>query len=76
MYELVDFNSSYNYFMSDSFVFYNRQREGVCVVFPIYMYSFVKFSPMSYSMSSDSVLLSCPRDFCELLRVVLVKDRC
>ena len=62
--------------MSDSFVYYNSQCEGVRVVFPVYMYSYVKFSPVSYSLSSDSVLLSCPRDFSELLCVKLVKHRC
>ena len=73
MYNLNDFNT--NYFNSDSFVYYNSQCEGVRVVFPVYMYSYVKFDPLSYSMSS-SVLSSCPCNFSELVRVVLVKSRC
>lgn len=73
MYNLNDFNSTY--FNPYHFVFYNNQAEGVCVVFPVYMYNFVKFDSVSYCMSS-SVLSVCPRNFCELVRITVVKCRC
>ena len=67
-YNLVDFNS--DYFMCDSFVYYKHHSEGV------HMYSFIKFSPVSYCLSSDSVWSSYPCDFCELLHVEIVKECC
>ena len=75
MYTLTDFTCNSTAFNADSFVFYNRECEGVRVVFPVYMYSYVKFDSVSYSMSS-SVLSTSPSNYHELVRVVLVKCRC
>lgn len=54
------------YFCDSNFVFRNSFGEGVCVVFPIIMYSYVKF----VKLDNDC------RDFCETLCVTLFKNRC
>ncbi len=59
MYERTDFNS--NSFSNNDFVFCNKFNECVCIDFPVYMYSYVKFTRFS-----DRV------DFCET--VVVKKD--
>ena len=64
MYDKCDFCCKY--FSSDSFVFYNKFNEDVCVEFPVYMYSCVKFVRLSSSCT----------DFSECLTVNLVKNRC
>ena len=64
MYNRPDFND--NYFRSSDFVYYNKHNEGVCVVFPIYMYSYVK------CIRCDNNII----DFCETISVNLIKERC
>ena len=54
------------YFCDSSFVYCNDCNEGVRVVFPVYLYSYVKF----IKFSSNSF------DFCETVCVTLVKERC
>ena len=61
MYDKCDFCCKY--FSSDSFVFYNKFNEGVCVEYPVYMYKLVR-------------LFSSCTDFSECLTVNLVKNRC
>ena len=53
MYSRCDFSS--NYFCDDDLVNYNSHNEGVCVVFPVYMHSYVKFFKLSNNRT----------DFCE-----------
>lgn len=63
LYDRTDFNDSF--FSDNDFIFRNRFNECVCFDFPVYMYSYVKFSRFS-----DRV------DFCEIVVVNLVKKRC
>ncbi len=62
MYGRTDFNS--NFFSNNDF-FCNKFNECVCIDFPVYMYSYVKFSRFS-----DRV------DFSETVVVTLIKKRC
>ena len=64
LYNRCDFND--NFFCNNNFVYRNSNNEGVCVVFPIYMYSYVKFIKLS----------DCCSDFCETVSVSLVKKCC
>ena len=50
------------YFSDSSFVFYNDCNEGVRVVFPVYLYSYVKCIKLDSN--------------CETVSVILVKERC
>ena len=63
IYERTDFNS--NIFSNNDFVFCNKFNECVCIDFPVYMYSYVKFIRFS-----DRV------DFSEILVITLIKKRC
>ena len=63
LYTRTDFND--RFFNNSDFVFYNSCNEGVCVVFPIYMYSCVKLTRLA-----DHV------DFVETVCINLVKKRC
>lgn len=72
MYSLSDFSDSY--FNFDYFSYYNKNGEGVGVVFPIYMHSYVKFDSLSYC-SCASTLHPCPQDYHELLHIIIVKHR-
>ena len=63
-FELVDFNDKY--FCRDDFVYCNLYSESVRVVFPIYMYSHVKFIK----------LLPTRSDFSETISIKLLKFRC
>ena len=60
MYERIDFNS--NFFSNNNFVFCNKFNECVCIDFPVYMYSCVKFTRFS-----DRV------DFSETVVITLIK---
>ncbi len=53
------------YFSDSSFTFYNDCNEGVRVVFPVYLYSYVKCIKLDNNC-----------DFCETVSVILVKERC
>ena len=64
MYNRSEFSDSY--FRSSDFVYYNKHNEGVCVVFPIYMYSYVK------CIRCDSNII----DYCETVYVNIIKKRC
>ncbi len=64
LYNRCDFDD--RFFSFNNFVFRNSNDEGVCVVFPIYMYSHVKFVKLSDNCS----------DFCETVTVMLVKSCC
>ena len=64
MYRRCDFNN--RYFNDNDFVYYNDHGEGVCVVFPVYMYSYVKFVKLSGKRY----------DFCETVCVNLLKENC
>ena len=65
----LDFPSSY--FSDGHFTSYNKFGEGHSIVFPMYMYSYVKFSAQNYD--SDNKPL--PRDFSETLFIRIVKKR-
>ena len=53
------------YFRSSNFVQYNKCNEGVCVVFPIYMHSYVK------CIRCDSNII----DYCETVYANIIKKR-
>lgn len=61
MYNKCDFDK---FVCSSDFVFYNRHGEGVCVIFPVYMYSYVK-----------CIRLNTNIDYCETLLVRIIKKR-
>ncbi|XP_019858046.1 PREDICTED: uncharacterized protein LOC105314460 [Amphimedon queenslandica] len=68
LYQRCDFSAEY--FCNGHFEYYNKFGEGCFVSFPIYMYSFVKFSQKKYN-SSGECLNSCT--FTETLYIKLVK---
>lgn len=68
MYSKSDFPS---YFDENFFQYYNKFGEGCFIVFPIYMYSCVRFTPKSYN--SDKRPLCC--SFNEILMLKVVKER-
>ena len=70
LYNECDFNVSF--FSSLDFVVYNKFGEGFCVDFPVYMYSYIKFSPVCYSVCGAPL----NRDFTECLSVNLCKKCC
>ena len=70
LYDEADFDG--NYFDGSSFVIYNKDSEGYCVDFPIYMYSYVKFSSVCYSVDGKKL----NRHFSEVLSVTLCKKCC
>ena len=57
------------YFNDEHFQYFNKYGEGCFVSFPMYMRSFVKFSPLTYKNDGT---LHC-RTFTELLSVTIVK---
>jgi hypothetical protein len=61
LYVKEDFNV--DFFNLDDFVFYNKFNECVCVNFPVYMYSYVKFVRF----------FNCT-DFCESVFVKIIKQ--
>ncbi len=64
MFNRCDFND--RYFNDSDFVYNNNLNECIRVVFPIYLYSYVKF-----------IKLSCNRyDFCETVCVNIIKEHC
>ena len=63
MYNRPDFTD--NYFCLSDFVYYNKHNEGVCVVFTIYMYSYVK------CIRCDNII-----DFCETNSPNSIKEHC
>ena len=54
-----------DFFLDDDFVYCNKFGESVRVVFPVYMYSHVKF----VKLSNDRLC------FCEIVSVNLIKER-
>ena len=64
MYNRSDFNN--RYFNDDDFLYVNNSDECVRVVFPVYMYSYVKFVKLGNNRS----------DFCETVCVNLLKEHC
>lgn len=62
------------HFPTDWHKCYNRSKECCYVAFPVTMYVYVKFSPITYSMSGSD-LVECKRDFKEVLHISLVKKR-
>lgn len=69
LYHRCDFPSSH--FNDSDFQYFNKEREGCFVVFPIYLYSFVKYMPLRY----DDGGTCRPRPFIEKLNFKLVKTR-
>lgn len=69
LYERSDF--SLTYFCDSTFAVYNKHKEGVAVVFPVYMYSHVKFSKHHYDSSGQPL----PRSFTETLFIKITKIR-
>lgn len=64
MYNRNDFNDKY--FNDYDFVYHTNSNESVRVVFPVYMYSYVK-----------NVKLCCNRcDFCETVYINILKEHC
>ena len=61
LYNRCDFND--NFFCNNNFVYCNINN-GVCVVFPIYMYSYV--------LSLLIKLSDCCSDFCETVSIILI----
>ena len=70
-YSQEDFNVAY--FPSDRFRVYNSNSECCYVDFPVIMYSYVKFSPITYIVTSDNKLIEQKRDFKELVCIKLIK---
>lgn len=66
----VDF--SIDLFSNGTFIFFNSEGEGCAIVFPICMYSFVKFYPAYLCDASDPQCINCA--FCETVTVTLVKN--
>ena len=64
LYSHSDFCS--NFFSDSDFIFVNKHNESVRVVFPIYMYSYVKCIKLGKSLS----------DFCEVISIKLLKEHC
>ena len=64
MYNRSDFNNQY--FNDDDFLYVNNSDECVRVVFPVYMYSYVKFVKLGNNRY----------DFCETVCVNLLKEHC
>ena len=64
MYNRCDFNN--NYFNDNDFVYHNDNNESVRVVFPVYMYSYVKFVKLCTNRY----------DFCETVCLNLLKEHC
>ena len=69
LYYRQDFPSTY--FNDHCFSFYNNHGEGCFVTFPVYMYSYVKYSQLHYAYDGTPL----PRAFMEILFVKLVKTR-
>ena len=67
LYERSDFTDEF--FNDGHFQIYNKHNEGCSISFPIYMYSFVKFSSKHYSKEGHVL----PRGFTETLMVKVVK---
>ena len=63
-----DFPSQY--FEESFFNFYNKFGEGCCVVFPVYMYSYVAFDQQSFHSDKTSR----KRSFTETLALTVVKS--
>ncbi len=64
MFNRCDFND--RFFNDSDFVYYNNHNECIRVVFPIYLYSYVKFIKLS----------SIRYDFCETVCVNIIKEHC
>ena len=60
-----------SYFSDDHFTLYNKFGEGHSTVFPIYMYSHIRFSAQCYDSERNPI----PRDFTETLFIKIVKKR-
>lgn len=60
-----------NYFTNNHFCFYNKLGEGCFVMFPMYMHSYVKFSPHSYDSAGKK---NDVRSFTETLFIKIVKS--
>lgn len=72
-YSEEDFSSEY--FPSNWFIIHDKLGSGCKVVFPVLLFSSVKFSPVTYLMS-DTTPIPQHRDFAETVSVTLVKCRC
>ena len=68
LYEKKDFNTSY--FPDDSFICYNHQHEACAVVFPIYLYSYVRFTKQFFNKEGQAI----PLTFTELVTMKLIKS--
>lgn len=65
--ERIDFSAEH--FNDSHFEYYNKDREGCFISFPIYMNSFVKFSTQSYSENGCPL----PHGFTETLSIKVKK---
>lgn len=71
-YSKDDFDESY--FAIDWFKCYNIYQECSYIDFPIIMYTYIKYSPLTY-IKTDAEFIECNKDFKEMVYVVLVKKR-
>ena len=73
-YDFDDFNPCF--FPPDWCRCYDRLGDGCRVVFPIRMYSKVRWLPASYTKDENCVLARKKRSFTEVCNVCILKTRC
>lgn len=63
------------FFPSNWYISYSKLGDGCKIVFPIFLYSYVKYAPQTYHKTSTG-LVPLSRDFIETLTVTVCKSRC